>query len=164
MDKLHIPEIKKNFKECLEKLKNTARMGKKKIGVPQIEALEEKLRPFMDVIVNDQDDDIGRLASSQTQEFRSKKKNNINRVRRLEAMDEESSISRSQIPDEETESAPALRKKRSIIDESSQPKSKVKPGRKKGRVLKNKKGHRTKLEDEDDDEGEDDDDYEENTL
>lgn len=54
-DKLHHREIKKNFREMLEKLKNSSKNNRKKNVQAQVEALEEKLKPFMDLnLANDQ--------------------------------------------------------------------------------------------------------------
>lgn len=53
LDRLHEPLIKVNFREILEKLKVSAKNNRKKNLVAQVETLEEKLRPFMELVLDE---------------------------------------------------------------------------------------------------------------
>lgn len=136
LDRLNIPEIGKNFTIIIDNLKNAARgKGNKKGQLAQVEALEEKMKPFIEMkpgeraIQTSESREVGQPAGGlkkinsavlNTADFKSKKK--PPRQRKANDMDEESSqsVSNAVLDEDDTGSFVPQRRKNIIMDEDSE--------------------------------------------
>lgn len=156
-DKLYIPEIKKQFKESLEKLKNSVKNVKRKGGALQVDALEDKLRPFMEVTINGEGGEsklplpssIGTQPGFPT-DLRKKKTNQRLAAKKVTDMDEESSNSKSKPiggDEEDSSSSQPVRRRRALVDEEeeeeSQPTQKSQQKKRSGANTQNNKKKKT---------------------
>ena len=151
LDKLSDPRIGRNFSEMIEKLKATAKIGKNKKGVyQQVEALEEKMRPFIEMRPGNEtplDADssqqpargVGGLNSAVSPTPGNGKKK-LGRPRRANPMDEEvyGKATPRQIDEDDPNSVATQRHRRNMImdeEEDEQSKARSRPVTRKNKAL-----------------------------